>query len=143
MEPRVSLITLGVDDLDRAQRFYEALGWRRSSASVAGEVAFYQAGGSALALWSWRKLAQDAEVTPAGEGFRRVALAHNVRAAAEVDAVLVEAKAAGGKIIKPAQDSPHFVGRTGYFADPDGHLWEVAWNPAFALGEDGGLTLPG
>jgi catechol 2,3-dioxygenase-like lactoylglutathione lyase family enzyme len=142
MEPRVSLITLGVADLDRAQRFYEALGWRRSKASVAGEVAFYQAGGSALALWSWRSLAEDARVSADGEGFRRVALAQNVRTKGEVDTVLAEAAAAGGTVTKAGENSPHFVGRTGYFADPDGHLWEVAWNPSFSLSADGALTLP-
>jgi predicted lactoylglutathione lyase len=142
MEPRVSLITLGVSDLDRAQRFYEALGWKRSKASVAGEVAFYQAGGLALGLWSWKNLAEDARVPSEGDGFRRIALAHNVRTKDEVDQLLAEAEAAGGVITKPGEDSPHFTGRTGYFADPDGHLWEVAWNPAFALAEDGSLTLP-
>jgi catechol 2,3-dioxygenase-like lactoylglutathione lyase family enzyme len=142
MEPRVSLITLGVADLERAQRFYEALGWTRSKASVAGEVAFFQAGGLALGLWSWRSLAEDARVPAEGEGFRRIALAHNVRTKDEVDQVLAEAAAAGGVITKPGEDSPYFTGRTGYFADPDGHLWEVAWNPAFALGDDGSLTLP-
>lgn len=142
MEPRVSLITLGVEDLARAQRFYEALGWTRSKASVEGEVAFYQAGALAIGLWSYRSLAEDARVAPAGEGFRRIALAHNVRAKGDVDRVLAEAAAAGGTITKPAEDSPYFTGRTGYFADPDGHLWEVAWNPAFALDEDGALTLP-
>jgi len=142
MEPRVSLITLGVSDLERAQRFYEALGWTRAKASVAGEVAFYQAGGLALALWWRRNLAEDARVAEAGEGFRGVALAHNVRTRDEVDQVLAEAAAAGGVVTKPAEDSPHFSGRTGYFADPDGHLWEVAWNPAFSLAEDGSLSLP-
>lgn len=143
MEPRVSLITLGVDDLERAQRFYEALGWKRSNASVAGEVAFYQAGGSALALWSWRSLAEDARVPAAGDGFRRAALAQNVRTKEDVDRVLAEAEAAGAVVTKPGEEPPHFTGRTGYFADPDGHLWEVAWNPAFKLAEDGSLTLPG
>jgi catechol 2,3-dioxygenase-like lactoylglutathione lyase family enzyme len=142
MEPRVSLITLGVDDLDRAQRFYEALGWKRSKASVAGEVAFYQAGGLALGLWSWRSLAEDARVASAGEGFRRVALAYNVRTKAEVDEVVAAAAAAGAVVTKSPEDSPYFTGRTAYFSDPDGHLWEVAWNPAFALAEDGSLTLP-
>jgi uncharacterized protein len=142
MEPRVSLITLGVADLDRAQRFYEALAWKRSKASVAGEVAFYQAGGSALALW-WRKsLAEDAGVAESGTGFRGCALAQNVRSKDEVDQILSAAETAGGLITKPAADSPHFTGRTGYFADPDGHLWEVAWNPSFALAEDGSLSLP-
>jgi uncharacterized protein len=143
MEPRVSLITLGVTDLERAQRFYEALGWTRSKASVAGEVAFYQAGGLALALW-WRKsLAEDARVPEAGSGFRGCALAQNVRSKDQVDQVLADAAAAGGVVTKPGEDSPHFDGRTGYFADPDGHLWEVAYNPSFALAADGSLTLPG
>ena len=142
MEPRVSLITLGVSDLERAQQFYEAMGWVRSKASVAGEVAFYQAGGSALALWSSKSLAEDARVSPDGAGFRRCALAQNVRSKEDVDRVLAEAAAAGGVVTKPAEDSPHFTGRTGYFADPDGNLWEVAWNPAFALAADGSLTLP-
>jgi uncharacterized protein len=140
MEPRVSLITLG--DLDRAQRFYEALGWARSKASVAGEVAFYQAGGLGLVLWRRKSLAEDAGVSADGSGFRGAALAHNVRTKVEVDQLLAEAAAAGGVIAKPAQDSPHFEGRSGYFADPDGHLWEIAWNPSFALAEDGSLTLP-
>jgi uncharacterized protein len=143
MEPRVSLITLGVEDLARAQRFYEAMGWKRAKASVEGEVAFYQAGGLALGLWSFRSLAEDARVAPSGDGFRRVALAHNVRTKEDVDRILADAAAAGGVVTKPAEDSPHFTGRTGYFADPDGHLWEVAWNPAFAIAEDGSLTLPG
>lgn len=142
MEPRVSLITLGVDDLERAQRFYEALGWKRSKASVAGEVAFYQANGFALGLWSWRSLAADARVGADGAGFRRTALAYNVREKVEVDRVLAEAAAAGATVTKPGEDSPHFTGRTGYFADPDGHLWEVAWNPAFPLRDDGALKLP-
>jgi catechol 2,3-dioxygenase-like lactoylglutathione lyase family enzyme len=142
MEPRVSLITLGVTDLERAQRFYEALGWVRSRASVAGEVAFYQAGGSGLVLWHWNKLAEDAGVAAEGTGFRGSALAHNVRSRDGVDRLLAHAAANGGKITKSGRDSPHFEGRTGYFADPDGHLWEVAYNPAFALAADGALILP-
>lgn len=143
MEPRVSLITLGVEDLGRAQRFYEAMGWTRAKAGVEGEVAFYQAGGLALGLWSFKSLADDAHVAPAGEGFRRIALAHNVRAKEDVDRILADAAAAGGVVTKPGEDSPHFEGRTGYFTDPDGHLWEVAWNPSFVLSADGALTLPG
>ena len=141
MERRISLITLGVDDVKRARAFYEAMGLQASSASQ-DDVAFFQVGGMALGLWSWKSLAEDAKVASDGTGFRRVVVAHNVRAAEEVDAVLAEAEAAGGRITKPAQDSPHFEGRTGYFADPDGHLWEVAWNPGFALDEDGALVLP-
>lgn len=142
MEPRVSLITLGVSDLGRAQRFYEALGWKRSKASVEGEVAFYQAGGLAIGLWAAKSLAEDAHVPADGDGFRRIALAHNVRTKDEVDQVLAEAAAVGAVVTKSAEDSPHFEGRSGYFSDPDGHLWEVAWNPAFALAADGSLTLP-
>lgn len=142
MEPRISLVTLGVSNLERAQRFYEAMGWTRAKASVAGEVAFYQAGGLALVLWASDKLAEDARVPTAGEGFRHVALAHNVRAKEEVDRILVAVAAAGGRITKPAEDSAHFTGRTGYFTDPDGHLWEVAWNPSFPLAADGALSLP-
>jgi len=142
MEPRVSLITLGVADLGRAQAFYEALGWRRSGASVAGEVAFYQAGALAIGLWARSNLAADAHVAAEGSGFRGIALAHNVRAKDDVDAVLAEAAAAGGRVTKAGEDSPHFEGRSGYFTDPDGHLWEVAWNPGFVLGADGVLTLP-
>jgi predicted lactoylglutathione lyase len=141
MEPRVSLITLGVDDLRRARAFYEKLGFKASSIG-GGEVVFFQIGGLALGLWSWRALAEDARVPEAGQGFRRVALAHNVRAKDDVDRVLAEAAAAGGTVTKSAEDSPHFDGRTGYFADPDGHLWEVAWNPSFALDADGALKLP-
>lgn len=96
----------------------------------------------ALGLWSWKSLAEDARVASDGAGFRRIALAQNVRSKEEVDQLLAEAAAAGATITKPAEDSPYFTGRTRYFSDPDGHLWEVAWNPAFALGEDGSLTLP-
>jgi uncharacterized protein len=142
MEPRVSLITLGVEDLGRAQAFAEAMGWTRAKTSVEGEVAFYQAGGLGLVLWGYRSLAEDAQVAPSGDGFRRSALAYNVRTKDEVDQTLAEAAAADARITKPAADSPHFTGRTGYFADPDGHLWEVAWNPSFPLSEDGALTLP-
>lgn len=141
MEPRVSLITLGVSDLARARAFYERLGFKASSIG-GGEVAFLQAGPMALVLWSRAALAEDAGVSEEGGGFRGVAIAHNVRAESEVDGVLAEAEQAGGRITKPAH-AADWGGRTGYFADPDGHLWEVAWNPHFPLGEDGALTLPG
>jgi predicted lactoylglutathione lyase len=141
MEPRISLITLGVDDVARARAFYEKLGFKASSASQA-DVVFFQLGGLALGLWSWRLLAEDGRVAPDGVGSGRVAGAKTVRQRHDVDAVLAEAEAAGGRITKPAEDSPHFEGRTGYFTDPDNHLWEVAWNPGFALAEDGALILP-
>lgn len=140
MEPRISLITLGVADLTRARAFYERMGFRASS--VGGdEVVFLQAGPLALSLFPRENLAADASVAAAGSGFRGIALAHNVRTQGEVDAVIAEAVGAGGALVKPAQDAP-WGGRSGYFADPDGHLWEVAWNPHFALAEDGALTLP-
>ena len=140
-EPRVSLITLGVADLVRARDFYEnGLGWTASSASQ-GDVVFFQAGALAIALFPRRLLSEDAGVPAEGAGFGGITLAHNVREPADVDRLLVVAEAAGATITKPAQDA-FWGGRTGYFADPDGHLWEVAWNPHFAIAEDGALRLP-
>ena len=104
-------------------------------------VAFFQAGGMALALWSRAELAEDARLSPEGSGFRGVALAYNTRTKEEVDAVLAEAVAAGATLPKPAQDM-FWGGYAGYFADPDGHLWEVAWNPGFKMKADGSITLP-
>ncbi len=140
MEPRVSLVTLGVADLARSRAFYEALGFSASTVSQ-GDIVFFQAGGLALALYPRAALAEDATVDDHGFGFRGVSLAHNVRAKAEVATVLAEAEAAGGRIVKPAQDV-FWGGHSGYFADPDGHLWEVAWNPHIPLAADGALKLP-
>ena len=143
MEQRVSLITLGVADLARSRRFYETgLGWGASGAGNA-EVAFYQLGGIALALWGRKDLAADAGLPPPGqaEGFSGIALAHNVRSREQVDIILARAAAAGGRLLRAGADTP-WGGYTGYFADPDGHLWEVAWNPFFALDADGALRLP-
>jgi predicted lactoylglutathione lyase len=140
MEPRLSLITLGVADVARSWRFYEALGWRASGASQAGEVAFFPGGGVVLAPWGRVDLARDARLEDAG-GFGGVALAHNARTRAEVDAILEEARAAGGRVLKPAVETS-WGGYAGYFADPDGHPWEVAWNPHLPLGPDGSLQLP-
>jgi uncharacterized protein len=140
MEQRVSLVTLGVTDLARARRFYEeGLGWRR--ANQHDEVVFYQAGGMVLALWGRDALAQDAQVESAGSGFRGIALAYNTRERAEVDAVLAEAEAAGGRIVKPAHET-FWGGYSGYFADPDGHLWEIAWNPDWEVTAGGSIRLP-
>ena len=139
MEQRVSLITLGVADLTRARRFYEdGLGWRRGNDHP--EVAFYQIGGAVLALWGREALAQDARLRDAGSGFGGIALAYNARSRDEVDAVLAEAAAAGGKILKPAEEA-FWGGYSGYFADPDGHPWEVAWNPDWTLADDGSVRL--
>jgi catechol 2,3-dioxygenase-like lactoylglutathione lyase family enzyme len=138
-EPRVSLITLGVADLARARAFYETgLGWRASPASQ-GDIVFFQLGGLALALFPRAALAEDANVADAGPG--AVTLAHNVRQPADVDRLLAFAEAAGARVTRPAQ-AASWGGRTGYFADPDGHPWEIAWNPHFVIEPDGALRLP-
>jgi predicted CoA-binding protein/catechol 2,3-dioxygenase-like lactoylglutathione lyase family enzyme len=140
VEPRLSFVTLGVADLSRARAFYEKLGFVPSSASN-GEVAFFDAGGVVLALFGREALAEDAGVADDGAGFSRVAVAHNVRAQADVATVLAEAEAAGGKVLRPSRKAA-WGGQTGYFADPDGHLWEVAWNPFMPLDAAGKVTLP-
>jgi catechol 2,3-dioxygenase-like lactoylglutathione lyase family enzyme len=139
MEPRLTLITLGVADVARARAFYEALGFRAGKASEEA-VTFLDAGGVVLALWGRAALAEDAGVTDSKPGFAGVALAHNARSEAAVDKALAEAVAAGAKVIKPAQKT-FWGGYAGYFADPDGHLWEVAYNPYFKLGADGRVEL--
>ncbi len=141
MEQRVSLITLGVADLERAAAFYDRLGWQRSVRGAQG-VVFYQAGGLAFALFPRAELAGDAGVDDSGGGgFHGMALAYNTRTRDEVDVILAEAAAAGGSIVKPAQEA-FWGGYSGYFADPDGFLWEVACNTGFAMADDGSLILP-
>ena len=141
MEARISIVTLGVEDLQRALSFYrDGLGWPLSSAS-GDDIAFFRTGGVVLALYPRELLAADARVTAEGSGFRGVTLAHNVAEREQVDATLTEAEAAGATVIKPAEDV-FWGGRSGYFADPDGHLWEVAWNPHFPFAADGSLSLP-
>jgi uncharacterized protein len=139
MEQRISLITLGVADLARAKTFYERLGWRGQEIE---ETVFIQAGGLAVILWGRDKLAADAGLTQAGpSGSGDVSLAHNVRSRAEVDTVLAAAGEAGAELTQPAR-ATFYGGYAGYFRDPDGHLWEIAWNPGFTLEADGSLTLP-
>ncbi len=140
MEQRVSLITLGVADLERSRKFYESLGWRRSMVEAEG-IAFSQAAGMALALYPRDELAKDANIGPEGDGFGGISLAYNTRNREEVDAVLAEAKAAGAKILKPAKEAS-WGGYSGYFSDPDGFVWEVAWNPFFQMAEDGTFDFP-
>ncbi|MFE6906051.1 VOC family protein [Streptomyces erythrochromogenes] len=139
MEQRISLVTLGVADLARAKSFYAALGWRGTEVE---ETVFHQAGGLALVLWDRRKLAADCGLPDApAPGFGGIALAHNVRTDAEVDAVLDAAAAAGGTVTRPpAVNAIGFY--SGVFTDPDGHAWEIAHNPGFTLTEDGSLVLP-
>jgi catechol 2,3-dioxygenase-like lactoylglutathione lyase family enzyme len=139
MEPRLSLITLGVSDVPRSRAFYEALGFRASRGSQES-VAFLDAGGVVLALFGRGPLAEDATVEDSAPGFSGVALAHNARSEADVDAALAEAVAAGAKLIKAAGKT-FWGGYAGYFADPDGHLWEVAHNPYFSFSADGRIVL--
>jgi catechol 2,3-dioxygenase-like lactoylglutathione lyase family enzyme len=141
VEQRLSLVTLGVPDLAAATAFYEAMGWRRGMREADG-VSFFQAGDMILSLFGWAELAADAGLPAGGQGFRGVSLAYNARSREEADAVLAEAARAGGRITRPARDTA-WGGYSGYFADPAGHLWEVAWNPAFAIGPDGAVRLPG
>jgi predicted lactoylglutathione lyase len=138
VEQRVSIVTLGVEDLERSRSFYERIGWQRSMRESEG-IAFFQAGGPVLALYPRQKLAQDAQIA-VGQGFGGITLAYNARMREEVDAVLAEAVAAGAKLLKPAQDA-FWGGYSGYFADPDGFVWEVAWNPFFEIAEDGRIQL--
>jgi uncharacterized protein len=154
MEQRISLITLGVADVSRARTFYERLGWRGQEAE---ETVFFQAGGMALILWGRAKLAADSGVADSGledsgvadsaakvggtAGFDGVVLAHNLRSRAEVDALLADAAAAGAEITQPARET-FYGGYAGCFRDPDGHVWEIAWNPGFTLAADGLLVLP-
>ena len=138
MEQRVSLITLGVRDLERARRFYEALGWS-TEAGPDDDVVFFQAGGMIVALWDRAKLAADSGVADGG-GWGGVTLAHNVRSAADVDAVLAEARAAGAEIVREGGET-FWGGYSGAFVDPAGHAWEVAHNPRWTLAQDGSVRL--
>lgn len=140
MEQRVSIVTLGVADLQRSREFYERLGWRKSMAKAEG-IVFFQAVGMALALYPREALARDANIAADGHGFSGMTLAYNTRNREEVDSVLAEAEAAGARLIKPAQEA-FWGGYSGYFSDPDGFLWEVAWNPSFAIAEDGRIRIP-
>lgn len=140
MEQRISIVTLGVENLERSRAFYERLGWRRSMEKTEG-IVFFQAGGLALALYPRAELAKDANVSVEGAGFAGVALAYNARSRDEVDSVLREAVAAGAQLLKPAEEA-FWGGYSGYFADPDHFAWEVAWNPSFAIADDGSLRLP-
>lgn len=140
MEQRLSIVTLGVSDLSRSREFYERLGWRKSTASSEG-IVFFPAGCMALALYPRAELAKDANVAADGTGFGGITLAYNARRREDVDHVLAEAKTAGAKILKPAQEV-FWGGYSGYFSDPDGFLWEVAWNPFFSIAENGAIQLP-
>jgi len=139
MEQRISLVTLGVADLGRARAFYEELGWRGQEVE---QTVFLQAGGLALVLWDRDKLAIDCGLPRDHAGRSSgVVLAHNVRSRAEVDAILAAAHDAGAEISRSARET-FYGGYAGVFIDPDGHPWEIAHNPGFALAADGSLTIP-
>lgn len=132
MKPRISMITLGVRDLATAVKFYEAgLGFPRMESPP--EVAFFTLNGSWLGLYSRNALAEDATVPPEGNGFEGFTLSHNVSSEEEVEKVMGQALAAGATLVKAAQ-KVFWGGYSGYFKDPDGHLWEIAHNPYFWVG---------
>lgn len=142
MEPRISIITLGVEDLERSYRFYsEGLGFP-TTRKPEGGIIFYQLHGTALALYSYEALAEDSGKRIKGQPrsiFNGITLAHNVKTRDEVNVVLEQARKAGAKIETPAHDT-FWGGYAGYFSDPDGYLWEVA-HGAFDLNEDGSLRI--
>lgn len=139
MEQRVSVITLGVADLARSRRFYEeGLGWIRTGEH--DTVAFYQCNGFILSLFGRDALIVDGQMDASQVGTGAIVLAYNVRARDEVDAVMAEAQRAGARVLKPAQPT-FWGGYAGYFADPDGHPWEVAWNEGWPIDAAGHVTL--
>ena len=129
MDPRITLVTLGVDDIDESIRFYrDGLGFPMEDREEHSDVAFFPLEGTWLSIYPRELLAEDATVPDDGAGFAGVTLAHNVATRAEVDEILAEAEAAGGRLVKHGQDV-FWGGYSGYFADPDDHLWEVAYPP--------------
>lgn len=137
MQQRVSVITLGVEDVDRSRAFYEALGW--SGESPNGEIVFFQAGGMVVGLWGRHELAEDSGVEDSG-GWGGITLAHNVGSPDEVDALMGDAVAAGATVARPAAKA-FWGGYSGVFADLDGHRWEVAHNPFWPLADDGSVRM--
>ena len=141
--PTLTAVTLGVADVPASARFYEALGFKRKFRATGDEIAFFDAGGVVLALWDWKKLAGDAaeadEQRP--RAFRGSTLAWNCKTPEEVDAAFARALAVGARLLRKP-DKTDYGGYRGYFADPDGHCWEVVQAPGFAFTEDGRLILP-
>jgi uncharacterized protein len=141
MNANVTLITLTVADIAKATRFYESLGFVKSKSQSQEQVSFFRAGGIVLSLWDRKEQIQDAKAGTLWDGNGGIVVAQNVASAAEVDAVLAKAKSAGARILKPGTKT-FWGGYNGYFADPDGHLWEIAHNPHWQLDRDGRLVLP-
>lgn len=141
MDQRLNVITLGVRDLAQARRFYrDGLGWQESRASQES-VAFFNTGGVIVALWGRADLAADVPIVDEGHGFGGTTLAQNVASRALVDAAMADARAAGATILKEPADT-FWGGYSGYFADPEGYIWEVAWNPFFPMDERGVVLAP-
>ena len=139
MEQRMSVVTIGVADLALSQKFYEqGLGWSLSSADE--QIKFFQLNGLIFALYPWDALADDAQVPNERTGFSGVTLAYCARSKEEVNDVLEQAEEAGARITKPAQEV-FWGGYSGYFSDPDGHLWEIAYNPYWKIDEKGNVYL--
>lgn len=141
MEPRVSIITLGVEDLERSYQFYTKLGLPSSKSPEDG-IIFFKTGGVCLALYPLQALAEDVspEFSSTKQGFSGITLAHNTRSKAQVDEILALAVQSGAKLEKPAQDV-FWGGYSGYFSDPDGYLWEVAYGDCWDFHEDGSLVI--
>ena len=139
MKQRVTVITLGTDDLKRARAFYEALGWH-SRAGEDDDVVFFQIGGSVLSLWDRARLAEDSGVQ-LGHGYGGITLASNVSSPAEVDEIIAQARGAGATISREPGET-FWGGYSGVFVDLDGYPWEVAHNPHWSLDEHGNVTLP-
>jgi uncharacterized protein len=137
----ITLITLGVADVAAATRFYERLGFVKSKSVSQESVSFFQAGGVVLAVWGREAQREDANAGALWNGNGGIAVAQNVASEAEVDTVMARAEAAGARMLKPAAKT-FWGGYNGYFADPDGHLWEIAFNPHWGLEEDGRIELP-
>jgi uncharacterized protein len=139
MEQRISLVTLGVKDLAVSKRFYvDGLGWKPVFQN--NEIIFFQTGGMIFALFLRDKLAEDFQTDPETFGRAAMSLAYNVRAKSEVDLLLKQAATAGAEILKPAREAS-WGGYSGYFADPDGFAWEVAWNPVWHVAPDGSVEF--
>jgi predicted lactoylglutathione lyase len=141
--PKLTAVTLGVRDVPVSARFYEALGFERKFRATGNEIVFLDAGGVVLALWSWDKLAEDSVVTsqPRPQTFRGSTLAWNCATPADVDAAFDKAIAAGAAVLRRPEKTD-YGGYRGYFADPDGHVWEIVQAPGFAFTDDGRLILP-
>jgi predicted lactoylglutathione lyase len=142
MDQRLSVITLGVADLKRSRAFYDALGWKVASEDQADQIVAYDLISMTLCLYRLDKLGEDAKIQVQKQEYSTITLAYNVRSEKEVDAALDEAVKAGGKLVKPAE-KVFWGGYSGYFADPDGNLWEVAFNPFSKLGPEGEFRWKG